>query len=51
MAKFYIGSFGIELICKQAIAQYCQIRLNRESVETVCSVILEVLEELKYLPE
>lgn len=36
---------------EKAIAQYCQILLNRESVETVRSATLEVLEELKYLPE
>jgi hypothetical protein len=35
---------------EQAIAQYCQILLNREGVETVRTATLEVLEELKYLP-
>lgn len=40
----------LPLAQEQAIAQYCQILLNRESVETVRTATLEVLEELKYLP-
>jgi hypothetical protein len=40
----------LPLAQEQAIAQYCQILLNREEVETVRNGTLEVLEELKYLP-
>jgi hypothetical protein len=40
----------LSLSQEQAIAQYCQILLNREGVETVRTATLEVLEELKYLP-
>jgi len=40
----------LPLAQEQAIAQYCQILLNREAVETVRTATLEVLEELRYLP-
>jgi hypothetical protein len=41
----------LPLTQEKAIAQYCQILLSRENAETVRSATLEVLEELKYLPE
>jgi len=41
----------LPLAQEQAIAQYCQVLLGREQVEIIRNATLEVLEELKYLPE